>query len=161
VMLYALRGTPFIYQGEELGLPDAVIPPERIVDVDGRDPSRAPIPWTPRAPGHGFTTGEAWLPFAGGTDAETQDRDPGSTLNFTRRLAALRRDTPELQDGEQRLLDAAPGVLAFTRGETLVAAINFRGDPAPMPAAGERLISTDPHRAGHLRPYEAALLRRG
>ena len=47
VMLYALRGTPFIYQGEELGLPDAHIPPERIVDVDGRDPERAPIPWTP------------------------------------------------------------------------------------------------------------------
>ncbi len=45
VMLYALRGTPFIYQGEELGLPDATIPPERVVDVDGRDPERAPIPW--------------------------------------------------------------------------------------------------------------------
>src|SRR6201994_1460545 len=44
VMLYALRGTPFIYQGEELALPDAVIPFERIVDVDGRDPERAPIP---------------------------------------------------------------------------------------------------------------------
>src|SRR4051812_21211414 len=55
VMLYALRGTPFIYQGEELGLPDALIPPERVVDVDGRDPERAPIPWTPDAPGHGFT----------------------------------------------------------------------------------------------------------
>ncbi len=47
-MLYTLRGTPFIYQGEELGLPDATIPPDRVVDVDGRDPERAPIPWTPR-----------------------------------------------------------------------------------------------------------------
>ena len=45
-MLYALRGTPFIYQGQELGLPDAEIPPDRIVDVDGRDGERAPIPWT-------------------------------------------------------------------------------------------------------------------
>ncbi len=161
LLLYALRGTPFIYQGEELGLPDARIPPERIVDVDGRDPSRAPIPWTPRKPGHGFTTGEAWLPFPEGADAETQDRDPHSTLNFTRRLAALRRDTPELQDGEQRLVDAPPGVLAFTRGDTIVAAINFRGEPAPLPAGGERLLSTDPHRAGHLRPYEAVLLKRG
>jgi alpha-glucosidase len=44
LMLYALRGTPFIYQGEELGLPDAQIPPGRLVDVDGRDPERAPIP---------------------------------------------------------------------------------------------------------------------
>jgi glycosidase len=47
LMLYALRGTPFIYQGEELGLPDAEIAPERLVDVDGRDPERAPIPWRP------------------------------------------------------------------------------------------------------------------
>src|SRR5439155_538594 len=43
VMLYALRGTPFIYAGEELGLPDGEIPPDRVVDVDGRDPERAPI----------------------------------------------------------------------------------------------------------------------
>ena len=57
-MLYALRGTPFIYQGEELGLPDAEIPPERVVDVDGRDPERAPIPWTPPSagPAYGFST---------------------------------------------------------------------------------------------------------
>ena len=48
VMLYALRGTPFVFQGEELGLPDAEIPPDRVVDVDGRDPERAPIPWRPR-----------------------------------------------------------------------------------------------------------------
>ena len=44
LMLYALRGTPFVFQGEELGLPDAEIPPDRIVDVDGRDPERAPDP---------------------------------------------------------------------------------------------------------------------
>ena len=46
-MLYALRGTPFVYQGQELGLPDAEIPPDRVVDVDGRDPVRAPMPWRP------------------------------------------------------------------------------------------------------------------
>ncbi|MGZ8647997.1 MAG: alpha-amylase family glycosyl hydrolase, partial [Solirubrobacteraceae bacterium] len=66
VMLYALRGTPFVYQGQELGLPDAEIPPERVVDVDGRDPERAPIPWRPPSvagPGAGFTTGEPWLPL--------------------------------------------------------------------------------------------------
>ena len=65
-MLYALRGTPFVYQGEELGLPDAEIPPDRVVDVDGRDPERAPIPWRPPSeagPGAGFTTGDPWLPL--------------------------------------------------------------------------------------------------
>ena len=163
LLLYALRGTPFVYQGEELGLPDAPIPPERIVDVDGRDPERAPIPWRP-GPGHGFTTGEPWLPFVRRADAlsaERQERDPASTLALTRALAELRRTTPELQDGAQRLLDSPPGVLAFTRGETIVAAVNFRGEPAPLPATGARLISTDPHVAGNLRPYEAVLLKRG
>jgi len=52
-------------------------------------------------------------------------------------------------------------VLAFTRGEAIVAAVNFRGEPAPLPVTGERLISSAPHTAGGLRPYEAVLLRRG
>ncbi len=164
LLLYALRGTPFIHQGEELGLPDARIAPERVVDVDGRDPARAPIPWRP-GPGHGFTTGEPWLPFvahAGALSAERQAGDPRSALSLTRALAKLRRATPELQDGEQRLLDAAPGVLAFTRGERILAAVNFRGEPAPLPANGERLLSSDPGRArGGLNPYEAVLLRLG
>ena len=47
LMVYTLRGTPFVYQGQELGLPDAVVPPEQVVDVDGRDPERAPMPWEP------------------------------------------------------------------------------------------------------------------
>src|SRR3954449_7239593 len=71
LMLYALRGTPFVYQGEELGLPDAEIPPDRVVDVDGRDPERAPIPWRPPSeagPGAGFTAADAepWLPLGAG-----------------------------------------------------------------------------------------------
>ena len=79
LMLYALRGTPFIYQGEELGLPDAVIPPERVVDVDGRDPERAPIPWRPPSeagPGAGFTDGEPWLPLVDGRRV-AERRAPG------------------------------------------------------------------------------------
>ena len=159
LLLYALRGTPFIYQGEELGLPDATIPPERIVDVDGRDPERAPIPWRP-GPGRGFTTGEPWLPFPKHPDALTQERDGDSPLALTRALAKLRRETPALQGGEQRLLDAAPGVLAFTRGEDILVVVNFRGEPAPMPAGGERMLSSVAgRRAGALAPYEAAVLK--
>ena len=83
-MLYALRGTPFVYQGEELGLPDAEIPPDRVVDVDGRDPERAPIPWTPTAPGHGFTTpARPWLPFI--ADADDAQRARPRTATRTRR----------------------------------------------------------------------------
>jgi alpha-glucosidase len=158
VMLYALRGTPFIYQGEELGLPDAHIPEDRIVDVDGRDPERAPIPWTPDAPNHGFTTGDPWLPLVAEADslnARTQAADPRSTLNLTRRLARLR------VTGEQAPVDAAEGVLAFRRGD-LVVAINFTDQPKPIPQPGELVISSDPDRAeasASLNPSEALILR--
>ncbi len=95
IMLYALRGTPFIYQGEELGLPDAPIPPERVVDVDGRDPERAPIPWTPDEPGYGFTTGEPWLPFVGrGRDAQRPDAGERPALHPQPRAHASRTCAP-------------------------------------------------------------------
>jgi alpha-glucosidase len=49
MLICSLRGTPFLYYGQELGLPDAEIPADRVVDVDGRDPERAPMPWRPPA----------------------------------------------------------------------------------------------------------------
>jgi alpha-glucosidase len=157
VMLYALKGTPFIYQGEELGLPDAHIPPDRVVDVDGRDPQRAPIPSTPDPPNHGFTTGDPWLPLvteAHSLDASTQAADPRSTLNLTRRLARLRLT------GEQTPVEAAEGVLAFRRGEHLVA-INFTDQERPV-AQGDLVISSDPDRtqmSASLHPSEALIIR--
>jgi len=161
VLLHALRGTPFIYQGEELGLPDAVIPRHRRVDVDGRDPERAPLPWT-TGRGHGFTAGEPWLPFVRDADAlsaERQAADPRSTLRLTQALGALRARMPELQEGDQRLLDAAPGVLAWLRGGRIGAAVNFTARPKPLPFAGEPLLSSDPDGGGErLRPYEAVLM---
>ena len=108
VMLYALHGTPFVYQGEELALPHAEIPPDRVVDVDGRDPVRSPIPWAP-GPAAGFSAGEPWLPLVAGADAlsvEAQAADPRSMLSLVRRLGALRRGSAVLQVGAQRLLDA-------------------------------------------------------
>lgn len=181
LMLYALRGTPFIYQGEELGLPDAKIPPEQAVDVDGRDPQRAPIPWQPPSvagPGAGFTTGTPWLPLVG--DAETlcaqrQAEDLRSTLTLFRRLAQLRAATPALQGGAQRLLDAGPDILAWIREDAqdrLLAAVNFTARPVTLPLLGEGpdatlVLSTDADRSKHeldaggitLGPSEAVLLR--
>jgi alpha-glucosidase len=141
-----LRGTPFVYQGEELGLPDAEIPPDRVVDVDGRDPERAPIPWEP-GPGGGFTTGEPWLPLVRDADrlaASVQRADPGSTLNFVHRLLALR---PRLR-GEQCSLGAAPGVWCYTRGDDHLVALNFTSEPAPVGLRGGAVVelSTDPRR---------------
>ena len=172
LMLYALRGTPFIYQGEELGLPDAVVPPGRVVDVDGRDPERAPIPWRPPSeagPGVGFTDGEPWLPVV--EEAETlcverQAADPRSTLALARRLGALRAQEPALQGGDQRPLDLGPSVLAWSRGEAFLAAVNFATEPVAvaLPADAELVLSSDAERApggpiDTLRPSEGVLLR--
>jgi alpha-glucosidase len=168
VMLYALRGTPFVYQGEELGLPDADIPPDRVVDVDGRDPERAPMPWRPPSaagPGAGFTNGEPWLPLVAGAEAlnaETQAADEGSTLSLARRLAALRRDTRALQTGAQRTIEAGADVLAWVRedeADRLLCAVNFAvgGVALALPGdvaagSGALVLSTEPgRRAGDVR----------
>jgi alpha-glucosidase len=145
-----LRGTPFIYQGEELALPDAEIPPDRVVDVDGRDPERAPIPWEPGR-GQGFTSGEAWLPFVRDADelsVAAQGTDPGSALAFTRRLLALRAAEPALQNGRQRSLNAPRGVFCFVRGEGVVVALNFTSAPVALGMSGEATLrlSTEPER---------------
>jgi len=172
LMLYALRGTPFVYQGEELGLPDAEIPPERVVDVDGRDPERAPIPWSPPSeagPGAGFTSGEPWLPLVAGAEelcVERQAADRRSTLSLTRRLAALRASEPALQTGTQQGIDIGRDVLAWTRDDRLLAAVNFAAEPVPvaLPDEATLVLSTDPDRAPGgaphaLGPSEAVLLR--
>ena len=174
VILYALRGTPFIYQGEELGLPDAEIPPDRVVDVDGRDPERAPLPWRPPSeagPGAGFTTGEPWLPLhhdAETLNVERQAADPASTLSLTRRLAELRAASPALQTGTRTPVDTGPpDVLAWVRAtenEHILAAVNFGDEPHAIEAPGELLLSSDPDRAlggtvAELAPAEAVLLK--
>ena len=134
LLVCALRGTPFIFQGEELGLPDAVIPPERVVDVDGRDGERAPVPWrrpSTAGPGAGFTDGAPWLPIVADAErlsVESQERDPNSTLAFARRLIALRSREPALQSGAQRSIEAAPAVFGFVRelgSERFAIVLNF------------------------------------
>jgi alpha-glucosidase len=173
LLLYALRGTPFVYQGEELGLPDAEIPPERVVDVDGRDPERAPIPWKPPSvagPGAGFTTGEPWLPLVADAErlcVERQAADPASTLSLVRRLAAERRRAPALQTGGQRFVDAATDVLAWLRegdGDRLLAAVNFATTASPLapreelPSPATLVLSTDPARpVGEVQPADLEL----
>lgn len=132
VLLLTLRGTPFLYMGEELGLADAEVPAERVVDPGGRDGCRAPLPWT-TADGHGWGS-DAWLPFAPEPEAhsvEAQRGDPASMLEHYRRLLALRRATPALRRGSLELLDAPDGVLRYRRRATsgqhpeVEVAINF------------------------------------
>jgi alpha-glucosidase len=134
VLLLSLRGTPFLYAGEELGLSDAEVPPDEQVDPGGRDGCRAPIPWDPR-PGHGWAGGNrAWLPWppeaeAAG-DAASQESDPRSTLNLYRSLIAARRRSPALRNGEFSWVDSGPDSLAYVRvrgNDRRVIGINFSG----------------------------------
>ncbi|HWE11302.1 MAG TPA: alpha-amylase family glycosyl hydrolase [Solirubrobacteraceae bacterium] len=170
VMVLTLRGTPFLFQGEELGLTDGAVPLEAIVDVDGRDPERVPIPWEP-GPAAGFTIGRPWLPThpdAGRLAAAVQRRDPASTLQLYRALIALRRATPALQHGSYRSIHAAPDVFAYAReheNERLLMALNFAPFPRPLPPearGGRILLSThaEPH-ASELAGDEARILAIG
>jgi alpha-glucosidase len=145
VLLLTLRGTPFLYAGEELGLEDAVIPPARVRDPGGRDGCRAPLPWN-ADPGHGWGAREPWLPWppdAAQRSVAALRADPASILHLYRRLLALRRASPALRLGEFRWLPAPAGVLAFERrcGEDrCVVAINFGGTDARAPlGAGLRI----------------------
>jgi alpha-glucosidase len=115
-VLLTLRGTPFLYAGEELGLLDAAVPEHRRVDPGGRDGCRAPIPWD-AGPLHGWRA-EPWLPWP--PDPATRSRstlaaDEGSILHLYRRLLACRRASPALHAGTWEPLDAPAGVLAYER----------------------------------------------
>ncbi|MEZ5239428.1 MAG: alpha-amylase family glycosyl hydrolase [Microthrixaceae bacterium] len=127
VLLLTLRGTPFLYQGEELGLFDAEVPPDRTVDPGGRDGCRAPMPWSPE-PGGGWGA-HPWLPVGdavAGHDVETQLGEEASMLRHYRRLLELRRVVPALRTGTIEVLDSPPGVLRYVRRVA-----GSRGDDGP------------------------------
>jgi alpha-glucosidase len=118
MLLLTLRGTPFIYYGEEIGMHDVDIPPHRVKDPygrrvpgRGRDPERTPMQWSPE-PHAGFSSAEPWLPVAPDypdVNVAVQREDQGSMLNLYRRLLKLRRRTPTLSLGTYASLDGVPG----------------------------------------------------
>lgn len=156
MLLLTLRGTPTLYYGDELGLEDVAIPPERVRDPweknvpglgFGRDPVRTPMPWTPDA-ADGFTHGTPWLPLnsdAATRNVETERGDPGSLLNLYHRLLALRRAHPALKAGEIAHVRTEGSVLLFERhagAERLTVALNLAAMPAKLPLHGWVLLST-------------------
>ena len=126
-MQLSLKGTPCLYQGDELALHEADVPFELLQDpygitfwpeFKGRDGCRTPMPWQAGAPHAGFTEGKPWLPVESSHAAaavDLQDRDPDSMLNFQRRFIALRRTMPQLTRGEIAFVDAPEPVLALRR----------------------------------------------
>ena len=158
-VLMTLRGSPFLYQGEELGLEDALVPPDRAIDPKRRDGSRAPIPWTSRWP-HGWNGTVPALPFPphpAGMSVESQAANPASMLSFCRRLMRLRGRSTALQLGMMELLDAPPGVVMYSRAsgdEELIVAVNFADRPARVPVPGDRLVVLSSSDATAQQPYD-------
>ncbi|MDQ3708704.1 MAG: DUF3459 domain-containing protein, partial [Actinomycetota bacterium] len=131
-LLMGLPGTPFLFQGEELGLTNGVVPREQAQDpvarrteAVGRDGARTPLPWAP-GPGWGFTDGpQTWLPMEGRTEADTvavQRADPSSMLHRYRALIALRDALPDLRRQPVEWVGEDGPVVAYRRGDVIVAA---------------------------------------
>ncbi|WP_425098602.1 alpha-amylase family glycosyl hydrolase [Tropicibacter sp. S64] len=153
-LLLTLRGTPTLYQGDELGMESASIPPEAVQDPWekqvpglglGRDPARTPMPWT-QGPNRGFSSGDPWLPVfvPSDGDVENQSADPASFLSFVRSLIALRRETPALTLGSYQTVLAEDGVYVFARtlgGTRYHVCLNFTADPKACPVAGRIVLA--------------------
>ncbi|MGH2589403.1 MAG: alpha-amylase family glycosyl hydrolase [Actinomycetota bacterium] len=173
MLLLTLRGTPTWYYGDELGMPDAVIPASRegvkdpqAAEGPGLDrmPVRTPMQWAV-APHAGFSDVEPWLPIASDDPELTVERqraDPGSVLSHFRALVGLRKELPALAVGAYRSLPAPSDVFSFERrhpdGQVQVH-LNFGGHPrdVELPPSGEVLLST----AGEARADGAHLTLRG
>ncbi|GAB2453433.1 glycoside hydrolase family 13 protein [Xylanimonas ulmi] len=163
LLALALPGSAYLYQGEELGLPEVMVPDDQRQDPVfwrkdglevGRDGCRVPLPWTTDGTSFGFGAGGAHLPqpsWFGEYAVDGQERDPASTLTLYRRALRLRR---VLQVAESmRLLDLGNGVVGFERPGGWISVTNFDEAPVPLPR-GEVVLASDAEavRAGLLGP---------
>jgi len=153
VMIMTLRGTPFIYYGEEIGMPDAEIPRERILDPVGRDGCRTPMQWSDATSGGFSTAARTWLPCGdyGSINVARQARDPRSMLALYKRLIRLRKSTPALLEGRYREIENLPrDCLVFAReitAQRVMVALNFSAEPRRLRLQpGRILLSTNPDR---------------
>jgi alpha-glucosidase len=178
IMLMGLRGTPFLYYGDEIGMPQVHIPRDKLLDPVGlmfegqygRDGERTPMQWTGET-GGGFSAPgvEPWLPYgdAAACNVADQRHDPDSMLSMTRDLIGLRDAIPELRDGDYATIDTgSDGVFAWRRGERVVVACNLSDEPATVDGVtGEIRISSDRSHDGErvdgsltLSPWEAVVV---
>jgi alpha-glucosidase len=169
LLMLALPGGAYLYQGEELGLPEVDDLPEHALQDPtwersgrterGRDGCRVPLPWSGDEPPYGFTAPgtPTWLPQPAGWGALTADAQratPGSTLRLYRDALRLRRSLPALHGAEFDWCAAPDGVLAFDRGDGFGCAVNLSGTPVPLP--GDPLLVSSPLDGGRLAPETAA-----
>jgi alpha-glucosidase len=173
LLLFALPGTAYIFQGDELALPSVDdIPEDRLQDPiwtrsghteRGRDACRVPLPWSGHAPPFGFSPSGArfrpWLPQPhtwAGLTVEAQLPDPHSTLNLHRRALRLRREIPALRTDAFAWRESPDGVLDFDRGPSMRCVVNLSGGPVSLDLDWDVLISSVPLHGPEL-PHDAAV----
>ncbi len=142
-LLLSLYGSVCLYQGEELGLPQAHVPFEKLVDPEaiknwphtlGRDGARTPMPWSRSGESAGFTDASAWLPVDSrhhNLSVEVQAEMPGSTLNVTRALLRNRRESGALRSGAILFHEAGDNIICFERSkgdERVLCAFNLSAE---------------------------------
>jgi alpha-glucosidase len=151
MLLLTLRGTPTLYYGDELGMRNVPIPPERVQDPfeknvpglgHGRDPSRTPMQWS-AAENAGFSTAPPWLPIGedfATRNVETQHNDPHSMLSLYRRLIELRRREPAFSIGSYVPIPAQENLLVYRRRQEGAAqfliVLNLGSDAAAYHSTG-------------------------
>ncbi len=155
MLTHSLPGGIYIYQGEELGLPNADLPDSARQDPaffrsggkdKGRDMCRVPIPWEAASENYGYSTGKPWLPQP--TDwqryaADAQKGDPAGSLELYRKSLALRHSHPALGgEGEITWIDSAPGTLHFTREPGLEVLVNATPAPVEIKVSGKEILLT-------------------
>ena len=167
LLTLSLPGAVYIYQGEELGLPEVEDLPDEVLQDPmffrsggadpGRDGCRVPLPWHSDEPPFGFSpagaTAKPWLPQPqswGAFSATRQAGEPGSMLSLYREALQIRRGEPALAGGAFRWLEAPPGVLAFGRGEAFAFLLNLSEGPIELPPHDRVLLQSGPLEDGLL-----------
>ncbi|MET0415692.1 MAG: alpha-amylase family glycosyl hydrolase, partial [Actinoplanes sp.] len=167
LLMLALPGGAYIYQGEELGLPEVTELPDHLRQDPsflrtgglerGRDGCRVPLPWSGAQPSYGFGPGPAsWLPQPrawAGLTADRQARDPASMLTLYRQALRLRRD---LRGETMAWLPSADDVLAFRRDPDFVCVVNTGSQDRDPPAAATLMLSSGPLRPAGRIPADTA-----
>jgi alpha-glucosidase len=142
MMLLTMRGTPFLYYGDEIGMPNTELTHEQLLDPvgerfwtddKGRDPCRTPMHWS-ADPGAGFTEEgvEPWLPFGdhGACNVDDQRDDPGSVLSLARALIGLRNERADLRRGAYATIASPDGTWVYSRGPSTIVALNLSDSEA-------------------------------
>ena len=186
LLLLTLRGTPFVYQGEEIGMTnfdfedmDSVMDVEsrniyallssfhvpnslkwRIIKGGSRDHARTPMQWNGKE-GAGFTTGKPWLGINSNSreiNVEAENEDPYGILNFYRRLLSFRRESADLLEGDYELLENSRKLTRFRRGRVEIV-LNHSDKEIKFPSDKKTLVSThNEEKKGFLKPWEARII---